>query len=240
MIYYSIQLVLYWIHCRQDLSSSLWPAIEWDSAGRPRCQHLDYWSDWWIDDVSASPFFSPATTTKNRKSVFEIWFFYAPFFFCFCFVCHAWRCEVSHRIFTVSRFVLFEINITSDWNGDCDGEGCSLGLAGIDGDGLGVRKGPGGDNIPRMQKKRREKKTIIFSGMIENQFCLGNIHNPFKSAFRTHRINCRARGDDTKNFLVHVCTNFANDLLATHHRLHSLAFAPNHNNNNKPQSQQQK
>lgn len=158
MIYYSIQLVLYWIHCRQDLSSSLWPAIEWDSAGRPRCQHLDYWSDWWIDDVSASPFFSPATTTKNRKSVFEIWFFYAPFFFCFCFVCHAWRCEVSHRIFTVSRFVLFEINITSDWNGDCDGEGCSLGLAGIDGDGLGVRKGPGGDNIPRMQKKRREKK----------------------------------------------------------------------------------
>lgn len=41
------------------------------------------------------------------------------------------------------------------WNGDCDGEGCSRGLAGIDGDGLGVRNGPGGDNIPGLSNDCR-------------------------------------------------------------------------------------
>lgn len=37
---------------------------------------------------------------------------------------------------------------TSCGNGDSDGDGCRRGLAEIDGDGLGVRNGPGGDNIP--------------------------------------------------------------------------------------------
>lgn len=44
--------------------------------------------------------------------------------------------------------VLFDTNITSCGNGDIDGDGWSLGLAGIDGDGLGVKNGPGGDRIP--------------------------------------------------------------------------------------------
>lgn len=132
MIYYSIQLVLCWIHCRQDRSPTESPAIAWDSADRPQCWHLGYWSDWWIDDVSASPFFSPGNKRKRKHS------------FNFLFRSRFDNCG----IFTVSWFVLFDINITSDGNGDCDGEGCSLGLAGIDGDGLGVRKGPGGDNIP--------------------------------------------------------------------------------------------
>lgn len=48
--------------------------------------------------------------------------------------------------------------ITSDWNGDCDGDGCSLGLAGTDGDGLGVRKGPGGDNIPEKSQTKQIPK----------------------------------------------------------------------------------
>lgn len=54
---------------------------------------------------------------------------------------------------TLSWFELFPITITSDdWNGDCDGDGCSLGLAGIDGDGLGVKNDPVGDNIPLVHK----------------------------------------------------------------------------------------
>lgn len=44
---------------------------------------------------------------------------------------------------------------TSWGNGDNDGDGCKRGLAEIDGDGLGVRNGPGGDNIP--VKKIRNK-----------------------------------------------------------------------------------
>lgn len=50
---------------------------------------------------------------------------------------------------TLSWFKLFPITITSDdWNGDCDGDGWSLGLAGIEDDGLGVKNDPVGDNIP--------------------------------------------------------------------------------------------
>lgn len=37
---------------------------------------------------------------------------------------------------------------TSCGNGDSEGDGCKRGLAEIDGDGLGVKNGPGGDNIP--------------------------------------------------------------------------------------------
>lgn len=44
--------------------------------------------------------------------------------------------------------MLFATTITSDGNGDSDGDGCSLGLAGIEGDGLGVKKDPAGDKIP--------------------------------------------------------------------------------------------
>lgn len=44
--------------------------------------------------------------------------------------------------------VLFVTNITSCGKGDNEGDGCSLGLAGIDGDGLGVRNDPGGESIP--------------------------------------------------------------------------------------------
>lgn len=58
--------------------------------------------------------------------------------------------------------VLLVNNITSDWNGDCDGDGCNLGLAGIEGDGLGVKNGPGGDSIPifkQTQKKKLDRKS---------------------------------------------------------------------------------
>lgn len=54
---------------------------------------------------------------------------------------------------TLSWFELLPIIITSDdWNGDCEGDGCNLGLAGIDGDGLGVKNDPVGDNIPLIHK----------------------------------------------------------------------------------------
>lgn len=49
--------------------------------------------------------------------------------------------------------VLFVTNITSCGKGDNEGEGWSLGLAGIDGDGLGVRNGPGGESIPVKRKR---------------------------------------------------------------------------------------
>lgn len=51
--------------------------------------------------------------------------------------------------------------MTSGWNGDNDGDGCSLGLAGIDGDGLGVRKGPGGDKIPFIFSIKKEQMKLI-------------------------------------------------------------------------------
>lgn len=41
---------------------------------------------------------------------------------------------------------------TSCGNGDNEGDGCKRGLADIDGDGLGVKNGPGGDNIPAKNK----------------------------------------------------------------------------------------
>lgn len=47
---------------------------------------------------------------------------------------------------TVSWFDALPTTITSDWNGDCDGDGSNLGLAGgIDGDGLGVKNDPVGE-----------------------------------------------------------------------------------------------
>lgn len=46
---------------------------------------------------------------------------------------------------------------TSCGNGDSDGDGCRRGLAEIDGDGLGVRNGPGGDNIP-VEERREERR----------------------------------------------------------------------------------
>lgn len=49
---------------------------------------------------------------------------------------------------------------TSCGNGDSDGDGCRRGLAEIDGDGLGVRNGPGGDNIPVKQKENKIKYKI--------------------------------------------------------------------------------
>lgn len=50
---------------------------------------------------------------------------------------------------TLSWFELFPMTITSDnWNGDCDGDGWSLGLADIEDDGLGVKNDPVGDKIP--------------------------------------------------------------------------------------------
>lgn len=48
--------------------------------------------------------------------------------------------------------VLFVTNITSCGKGDNEGDGWSLGLAGIDGDGLGVRNDPGGESIPVKKK----------------------------------------------------------------------------------------
>lgn len=53
--------------------------------------------------------------------------------------------------------VLFVTNITSCGKGDNEGDGCSLGLAGIDGDGLGVRNDPGGESIPVCVGKEREQ-----------------------------------------------------------------------------------
>lgn len=52
--------------------------------------------------------------------------------------------------------VLFVTNSTSCEKGDCDGDGCSLGLDGIDGDGLGVKNGPGGDRIPNKNEKKKK------------------------------------------------------------------------------------
>lgn len=49
--------------------------------------------------------------------------------------------------------VLLVSNTVSGGNGDSDGEGCSRGLAGTDGDGLGVRNDTGGDRIPVRQKR---------------------------------------------------------------------------------------
>lgn len=46
---------------------------------------------------------------------------------------------------------------TSCGNGDSDGDGCRRGLAEIDGDGLGVRNGPGGDNIPAKIEREQNK-----------------------------------------------------------------------------------
>jgi len=47
---------------------------------------------------------------------------------------------------------------TSCGNGDSDGDGCRRGLAEIDGDGLGVRNGPGGDNIPATTNGKAKAK----------------------------------------------------------------------------------
>lgn len=43
--------------------------------------------------------------------------------------------------------ILLDTSTTSCWNGDCDGDRCSLGLC-TDGEGLGVKNEPGGDKIP--------------------------------------------------------------------------------------------
>lgn len=48
--------------------------------------------------------------------------------------------------------LLFVTKTTSWGNGDNDGDGCNRGLAGIDGDGLGVKNGPEGDRIPKNNK----------------------------------------------------------------------------------------
>lgn len=77
------------------------------------------------------------------------------------------------------------------WNGDCDGEGCSRGLAGIDGDGLGVRNGPGGDRIP----VRKWDKHNIF-----NRFNIHTVHR-MKLSWQvkigrilfSHHISCSIR-----------------------------------------------
>lgn len=45
-------------------------------------------------------------------------------------------------------WLLLVTSSTSCWNGDCDGDGCNRGLCCTDGDGLGVKNGPGGDKIP--------------------------------------------------------------------------------------------
>lgn len=59
---------------------------------------------------------------------------------------------------TLSWFKLFPITITSDdWNGDCDGDGWSLGLAGIEDEGLGVKNDPVGDNIPKISQNKNKK-----------------------------------------------------------------------------------
>lgn len=46
---------------------------------------------------------------------------------------------------------------TSCWNGDCDGDGCKRGLCCTEGDGLGVRNGPGGDKIPKRQDMNKHQ-----------------------------------------------------------------------------------
>lgn len=48
--------------------------------------------------------------------------------------------------------------ITSGENGDSEGDGCNLGLTGIDGDELGVKNGPDGDNIPLNSNKKKKTK----------------------------------------------------------------------------------
>lgn len=62
--------------------------------------------------------------------------------------------------------VLFVTNITSCGKGDNEGDGCSLGLAGIDGDGLGVRNDPGGESIP----VRKKKKKNIYISLVTSVF----------------------------------------------------------------------
>lgn len=64
-------------------------------------------------------------------------------------IVHQMKLQRNKNVLTLSWLELFPITITSDdWNGDCDGDGCSLGLAGTEGDGLGVKNDPVGDNIP--------------------------------------------------------------------------------------------
>lgn len=57
--------------------------------------------------------------------------------------------------------VLLVTSSTSWVKGDCDGDGCSLGLAGIDGDGLGAINEPGGDKIPTNKKISDRKMAIL-------------------------------------------------------------------------------
>lgn len=52
--------------------------------------------------------------------------------------------------------VLLLTMITSGENGDSEGDGCNRGLTGIDGDELGVKNGPDGDNIPLMYKMKKK------------------------------------------------------------------------------------
>lgn len=64
--------------------------------------------------------------------------------------------------------VLFVTNRTSCGNGDIDGDGCSRGLAGIDGDGLGAKNGPGGESIPGLSNDWRRcisRGYLLFSAV---------------------------------------------------------------------------
>lgn len=49
-------------------------------------------------------------------------------------------------------WLLLVTSNTSCWNGDCEGDGCKRGLCCTEGDGLGVKNGPGGDKIPKRLK----------------------------------------------------------------------------------------
>lgn len=54
----------------------------------------------------------------------------------------------------IKCWLLLVTSNTSCWNGDCDGEGCKRGLCCTDGDGLGVKNGPGGDRIPKTTENK--------------------------------------------------------------------------------------
>lgn len=108
--------------------------------------------------------------------------------------------------------VLLVSNTVSGGKGDSEGEGCSRGLAGTDGDGLGVRNETGGDRIP--------VQTTATKGETRNRYGVRIL----TKAYLLTRFSCvyqTLRGTATRNRPRDTAT-------ATTHAAHTAACQTGH------------
>jgi len=92
----------------------------------------NWWIDWRLPGVAALRSYDYIT-----NEIFDLKGIMKEF---------TWSCVTFVILLPVTRS-------TSCENGDSDGDGCKRGLAEIEGDGLGVKNGPGGVNIPATKGK---------------------------------------------------------------------------------------